>query len=160
MKHVLLVLLAAGIIYIFSSQTYEQQSIIPILRIVLPGEPLKELLSNLELTYWGRVISVETRGYYYFLEFLIRKFAHLFLFGVLAVSLTCLLTTARLRFITAAFIALILTALYAAFDEYHQWQTGGRTPLINDVMLDVAGAMIALVLFTPFYCRLRKQWRS
>ncbi|OLN24091.1 VanZ family protein [Domibacillus antri] len=161
MKPVLLVLLTACMIYFFSSQTYEQQSLIPLLQLMLPGEPLKGLLSQLELTYWSRLISVEERGYYYFLEFLIRKFAHLLLFGILAVSLTRFLETAvRLHFMKAAVIALLLTGLYAVFDEYHQLQTGGRTALVSDVLLDITGAVIAIWLYAPVHYMLRRRRKN
>ena len=35
-------------------------------------------------------------------------------------------------------------------DEYHQMLTGGRTPLFQDVMLDSAGALTAVLLSWGF----------
>ncbi|CAM4114990.1 VanZ family protein [Lederbergia lenta] len=139
-------------IFIFSSQTYEQQSLVPMLYKILPGEPLIGLLSHIEIPYWGSIISVETKGYYYFLEFLIRKFAHLFLFGMFALTMFSLLMfIKRMKVPQAVFIALIGTGIYAAVDEYHQLITGGRTPLVADVLLDMTGAVIALVIYVPIY---------
>ncbi|KKB41241.1 VanZ family protein [Bacillus thermotolerans] len=149
---VMLLLAIAGVIYLFSSQTYEQQSIVPLLQKVLANEPLAGPLSQIELTYWGREISVESRGYHYFVEFMIRKFAHMLLFGLLAIGLFRVYVWMRPKQInTGVILALIITGMYAAFDEWHQLQTGGRTPMIQDVVLDLIGGMIALVLYVPVY---------
>ncbi|KAB7707640.1 VanZ family protein [Bacillus aerolatus] len=147
-----ILLMVAGVIFLFSSQTYEQQSLVRLLPKVLPGEPFAGVLSQFEVTYWGQVISVETRGYYYFLEFFIRKFAHVFLFGCLAVALFLVYVLWRPNQVgKAGLFALVGAGVYAAFDELHQLQTGGRTPLVQDVALDLVGAAIALLIFVPLY---------
>jgi VanZ family protein len=154
-KVVLLVAIGA-VIFNFSSQTYEQQSLVPLLQKVLPGEPLSGVLSHLQVTYWNSAISVETKGYYYFLEFFIRKFAHLFLFGCLAVALFSVMMLADPKRVwPVVLFALVGTGIYAAMDEYHQLLTGGRTPMVKDVVLDMIGATIALTVFVPFYV-----WRT
>ncbi|WP_346729185.1 VanZ family protein [Lederbergia citrea] len=154
---VIMLLIVAGLIYAFSSQTYEQQSLVPMMWKVIPGEPFKGILSKLEINYWGQVISVETKGYYYFLEFLIRKFAHMFLFGCLAVALFSVIMLAKPKRVwPVVWISLIATGLYASFDELHQLYTGGRTPLVADVFLDLTGAAIALLIFVPIYMIRRK----
>ncbi|OCA88940.1 VanZ family protein [Pseudobacillus wudalianchiensis] len=158
---IVLLLVIAGIIYSFSSQTYEEQSLVPMMQKVLPGEPFADVLSQFKVMYWGKEISVETKGYYYFLEFFIRKFAHLLLFGLLAVALfRVYLLWKPDRFFGGILVALIGTGIYAAFDEWHQLQTGGRTPLVNDVFLDLAGGLIALLLYMPFYWWRRIIWRK
>ncbi|WJY26201.1 VanZ family protein [Sporosarcina trichiuri] len=147
----LVALLLIGIIaglFISSSQTYDQQTIVPDLERLLPDRPLEGPLSKLEIPYWGKTISVEERGYYYFLEFLIRKAAHFFTFGVLAAVLYWLLPKMRLRF----FLALLLSFAAASADEFHQSLTGGRTATWQDVALDLSGAIVFLTvirLFTP-----------
>ena len=35
---------------------------------------------------------------------------------------------------------------FAAFDEYHQFLTGDRTPSVHDVILDASGALTAIIL--------------
>lgn len=144
------------VIFNFSSQTYEQQSLVPTLERLLPGEPLAGLLAPVEVSYWGTPISIETKGYYYFIEFFIRKFAHLFLFGCLAVALFRVLMLARPKQIWPVILfAFIGTGMYAVLDEYHQLLTGGRTPMAMDVLLDMTGAFIALSLYVPIY-KIRK----
>lgn len=153
-------LIIGVVIFRFSSQTYEEQSLVPLLERLLPGEPLAGLLAPVEVSYWGTAISIETKGYYYFIEFFIRKFAHLFLFGCLALALFRVLMLARPKRIwPVALFAFAGTGLYAIMDEYHQLLTGGRTPMVEDVLLDMAGAFIALGLYVPFYMW-RKKTRS
>ncbi len=42
--------------------------------------------------------------------------------------------------------AVLLAALYAASDEFHQRSTPGRTPALSDVGIDVAGAATGAAL--------------
>ncbi|WP_223662210.1 VanZ family protein [Pseudobacillus badius] len=153
-------LLVAGIIYSFSSQTYEEQSLVPLLKQMLPGEPFAGALSSCKVTYWGKEISIGTQGYYYFIEFFIRKFAHLFLFGVLAVAWfrVCAMYDPS-RLVRSIWMAFAGTAGYAMIDELHQMYTGGRTPLLNDVLLDMFGAVLALALYVPAYTKRRPVWK-
>lgn len=154
-----MLLLIGAVIFRFSSQTYEQQSLVPLLMRVLPGEPFADVLSHFQVSYWNTTISVETKGYYYFVEFFIRKFAHLFLFGCLAVALFSAMMLARPKRVwPVVLFSLIGTGLYAVLDEYHQLLTGGRTPLLKDVVLDMIGATAALTLYMPLFLRgMKKQ---
>ncbi|MBD7909404.1 VanZ family protein [Sporosarcina gallistercoris] len=158
MKKLVVVLLLIGIIaglFISSSQTYEQQTIVPKLQQLLPGQPLEQPLSKLQIPYWGKTISVEERGYYYFVEFLARKSAHFFTFGALAAVFFWLLPKIRFRFFIAAF----MTFLAASADEFHQSLTGGRTATWQDVALDMSGALVFLIivqLFVSFRSNSRK----
>ena len=145
MRKILYCLLLIGILFSLfysSGQTYEQQSLIPKLEKLLPGKPLEGTLSRLEIPYWGTTVSVEERGYYYFIEFLLRKSAHFFIFGFLSVAIYLILPKTWLRTIIAAFI----TLLVAVGDEYHQSLTGGRTPSAQDVLLDMSGAVTFLII--------------
>ncbi len=136
----LLVLL--GILFMSSGQTYEQQSLVPNLEKWLPGKPLEFLLAKLEIPYWGIKVSIEERGYYDFIEFLIRKSAHFFTFGLIAIAMYTVLPKHNYRMLTAACI----TLLVAILDEVHQSLTAGRTSSSQDVILDMMGAVIALIL--------------
>jgi len=104
----------------------------------LPGEPFKGFLSMFQIPYWGTTVSVEERGYHAFIEFLLRKGAHVVTFGALAIA--AYIMVRRIG------IAFILTVILAIADEYHQSLTGGRTPTVHDVMLDSFGAAMALII--------------
>lgn len=141
MRKLLILLFLLLVLFISSGQTYEQQSIVPNLEKWLPDKPLESLLSKIEIPYWGITVSVEERGYYYFIEFLLRKSAHFFIFGFIATAIYSVLPKFKNRLWVAAFITLLI----ALGDEYHQSLTGGRTPSLQDVTLDMAGAMTALI---------------
>ncbi|PIC95691.1 VanZ family protein [Sporosarcina sp. P26b] len=138
----LIVIGITGSLFISSSQTYEQQSLIPTLENLLPSKPFEDELSKLSIPYWDSTISVEERGYYLFIEFLLRKSAHFVLFGLLAAVIFLSLPSRFPRFITAFSITLLI----AGADETHQYFTGGRTATIRDVILDMSGALFFLLL--------------
>lgn len=142
MKKLLVLLILLSILFVSSGQTYEQQSLIPTLQEWLPDKPLENKLSKLQVPYWGKTISVTERGYYPFVEFLLRKSAHFFIFGFVAIAIYSLLPKHGFRTLTAAFF----TLLVAIGDEYHQSLTGGRTATNYDVILDMAGAVTFLIL--------------
>lgn len=146
MKKIIILLLLLVALFISSGQTYEQQSIVPMLEKWLPNKPFEDALSIFKIPYWGMIVSVEERGYYYFLEFLIRKSGHFFFFGIIAAAIYSLLPKKSSRFTIAA----LLTLLIAIGDEYHQSLTGGRTPSLQDVMLDMAGALTILSIIWVF----------
>ncbi|MCG7343979.1 VanZ family protein [Sporosarcina sp. ACRSL] len=143
MRKILLLLVIVGVLFFSSGQTYEQQSIIPTLEEWFPGKPLENQLAKLQIPYWGKIISVEERGYYAFIEFLIRKAAHFFIFGLLAIAVYSILPKIHYRTI----VALLITLLLAIGDEYHQSLTGGRTATREDVFLDMWGAFTFLLVF-------------
>jgi VanZ family protein len=82
-----------------------------------------------------------------FLNFLIRKAAHLTEFGILAVLVWRALFPRRASYIGAWLFA----TAYAATDEWHQSFEPGRTATPKDVVIDSCGALIALVIV--FVCR-------
>ena len=87
------------------------------------------------------------------LELLIRKAAHMAEYAVL-----CLLFCRALRLSGArhpAALALLLSAAYAATDEFHQGFVDGRGPSPVDVMIDTTGAAIGCAIRSVWH-RMRK----
>ncbi|TQR21635.1 VanZ family protein [Psychrobacillus vulpis] len=144
MKKIVPLLFLLIIVFVSSGQTSEQQSLLPILEKWLPNKPFESLLSKLQIPYWGIMVSIDERGYYRFIEFLIRKGTHFFYFGVIALAIYAALPRFKYRIFTAG----VLTMLFAIADEFHQSLTSGRTASAQDVMLDTAGAFTALLLWT------------
>ena len=130
------------ILAISSSMTYEQQSIIPELEQVLANKPFEKQLSVLKIPYWDTVVSVEERGYFKFVEFLIRKLTHFVGFGCIALGIY--FAWGKRRF--PAGVAIAGTALIAMLDEMRQSFTPERMMSGQDVMLDTAGAIVLLEL--------------
>ncbi|QPQ36688.1 VanZ family protein [Lysinibacillus sp. JNUCC-52] len=142
MKKWLVLLLLLVILAISSSMSYEQQSIIPELEELLANKPFEAQLSVLKIPYWDTVVSVEERGYFEFIEFLIRKFTHFIGFGCIALGIY--FAWGKRRFATG--VAIALTAVIAMLDEFRQSFTPGRTMNGQDVLVDTAGAIVFISL--------------
>lgn len=138
MKKWFVLLLFLIILAISSSMTYEQQSIIPELEELLAHKPFEKQLSLLKIPYWDTVVSIEERGYFKFVEFLIRKFTHFVGFGCIALGIY--FAWGKRRF--AASVAIAITAVIAMLDEFRQSFTPGRTMSGQDVLVDTAGAIV------------------
>ncbi|MGE7779462.1 VanZ family protein [Peribacillus sp. NPDC097264] len=141
-----LLILWAMLIFSFSSQTYEEQSLASFLgRFNTPY--WYELLEGISFLYGGVEVSAHTAGVDGFFEFFIRKGAHLFIFFVFG-----FLTFGVWRdFVKNKFIslsgALVCVLFYASADELHQKFTGGRTPLMQDVIIDTFGGLLGILCF-------------
>jgi len=90
-------------------------------------------------------ISIETLNA---MQFAIRKIAHVTEYGVLAWLLWRAFrarTFSKHALWKLASSALLISACYAALDEFHQSFVITRTASVHDVMIDIVGAMIAIV---------------
>ncbi|MFF2753757.1 VanZ family protein [Psychrobacillus sp. NPDC058041] len=143
MKKIIPLLILLIIVFISSGQTPEQQSLVGTLEKWLPNKPFESFLSHFHIPYWGILVSIEERGYYPFVEFLIRKGTHFCYFGMIALAVYAALPRFKYRTLSAA----ILTMLFAIADEFHQSLTSGRTATSQDVMLDTAGAITGLLIW-------------
>lgn len=140
-----------------SSTSYQDQSLIPLLKSALANHPGESLFSGLSFTYAGEEISIHARGYYAFIEFFIRKGAHFVLFGSLA-SLAYLSLLIDVKSLPVRVtLATLLTFGYAAFDELRQIFTPNRTGLLADVYLDTCGALCFILLTVLVFGWLRKR---
>ncbi|MBO0442593.1 VanZ family protein [Vagococcus fluvialis] len=149
--YLVIALIMMAILFYSSSQTYEQQTTIPLLEKMLKNEPFKNSLSNVSFTYAGSLVSIETSGYFKFVEFFIRKLAHFGTYFVLGGSLF-LGINPRMQHLGISFgVAWLSATGYAALDEFHQMMTGGRSPLFEDVILDSSGAIFACTILVIYY---------
>ena len=149
--YLIIAILMMGILFFSSSQTYEQQSTIPLLEKILKNEPFKKLLDDVSFTYGGSPVSIEASGYHKFVEFFIRKGAHFMTYFILGGSLF-LGINPRLKHAGLSFLyAWLASTGYAALDEFHQMLTGGRSPLFEDVILDSIGAIFACLILVCYY---------
>lgn len=99
-------------------------------------------------------------------HFLVRKTAHLTEYAILAMLIfRALRSTAPLLFVRrrgrrwapalALAIALGLSAVYAATDEFHQSFIPGREACVRDVLIDSSGALGGLILLAGITWMLR-----
>ena len=143
-KYIFLVVAVLCIVAFASSMSYEQQSIIPQLKTLLADEPFKETLSKIEIEYWGNIISIETRGYFYFIEFMIRKATHFIGYGI--ISLIFYAFYRKLRLSLAPLLAIGTAFIIGCIDEYTQYNIPGRTGIFEDVLLDTSGAIFFILI--------------
>jgi VanZ family protein len=76
-------------------------------------------------------------------DFLVKKGAHMAGYGLLALGILRGLGYQRQHHIL---IILLVVFLYAASDEFHQSFVPGRNASLLDVLIDTAGAVVALLL--------------
>jgi len=78
-----------------------------------------------------------------------RKLAHVSEYAILAVLLyrACVHTALKGRRALSAGLVLLFCAVYAATDEFHQSFVPSRTASLRDVMIDICGAMLAVILY-------------
>jgi len=79
---------------------------------------------------------------------LLRKLGHLTEYGILAALLWSALrvTLRSISMSTIAVVALVICAVFAASDEFHQSFVPSRTPSENDIMIDICGAILGLTI--------------
>lgn len=85
----------------------------------------------------------------------LRKLAHFGLYFMLGLSLTNTLREQKL--VPNVPAAIVLSALYAASDEFHQSFVAGRGPQVSDVLLDTTGAATGALLMSALYLMMRKR---
>ena len=150
MRRIPVAYLATGAILLllfgFSSMTYQQHSLIPFLTNHLPLGWVNHF--SFISFHYEVPISVASLGPAAFLEFFIRKGMHAGLFFILGISVVHVLRLRGYRPVPAAFFAATTAVTVGVLDEFHQQLTGGRTPLVGDVIIDGSGAVFGIVLYT------------
>lgn len=156
-KYLLFITIVLILLFCVSSMTYEQQTIVPTLQNWFDDDrPFEEFLSKFKFTYWGRTISVETSGYFYFVEFLVRKGLHFFGYGVISILFLFLFRKLKCPF--PILFSIGTTFIVASLDEFRQTFVDGRTGIFDDVLLDTAGA-VTLITLLKIYETLKFTWQ-
>lgn len=133
-----------GVIFYSSATPYEQQDIKPLMEDKVDLSFLTPFMDWISFTYHHSQVSVSALGIEGFIEFFVRKGAHLGVFFILM----CLFyvawkRTSRVEVRKIVLISFFLTVAYAGIDEFHQGFTANRTPYAGDVVLDGFGALLA-----------------
>jgi VanZ family protein len=150
-----LTLLWMGVIYWKSSQSYSQQDLKPWLASLISEQTLLALLPKLEFTYDGDLVTyLKPFG---FLEFFLRKGAHITEYFILAFLLWQTLASTRLARPWVFLLAALLSVLYAASDEWHQSYVPNRTGHPIDVGMDSVGVVLAMLACLLWQLRPRKK---
>lgn len=131
------------VVFIFSSQSYSQQSIRPFLKEHVSETKLKQVVPDVSFRYHKSRIDSRTNPYG-FVEFFFRKGAHLFVYAVLAATASLALYKMGFRSWGWIGMTLLLVAFAAAADEWNQASHLGRTGLAADVGIDLVGGVIGM----------------
>ena len=92
----------------------------------------------------------------------IRKLGHLTEYAILAMLLWRALrsgTRWQMKMSILFLVAALACAIFAASDEFHQSFVKSRTPSVRDVLLDVTGALLGLLIVSSFAPRHPKESR-
>lgn len=87
-----------------------------------------------------------------------RKIAHFIEYAILSLLAARAFSASHLQFLRRFWfvISLLLVALYAFSDEFHQTFVPARTGSIYDSLIDIAGGLTALVLFALWRRRAKR----
>ncbi|MFB1082218.1 VanZ family protein [Jeotgalibacillus sp. JSM ZJ347] len=144
-----------------SSQTYEQQTLIPVMKSLSAPDWLRTAMDQVSFTYAGSIVSTQSLGYAGFTEFFLRKGAHVIIFFSISFFLFRLLIHLIPSVKKAALLNLALVILFAFSDEFHQYLTGGgRTPTFQDIILDTTGGILGLTVAYGVFVRYKKQRKN
>ena len=105
----------------------------------------EKVLPKLDIRYDGHEYRRDVNPFG-LIEFLFRKGAHLFVYGVLAASAALALRQFRLRQPAVAGLALTAVLIVATLDEWNQRYSQARTPAYQDVLVDLTGGAISLLV--------------
>ncbi|GAA0446707.1 VanZ family protein [Lentibacillus halophilus] len=133
-----------GVIYYASATPYKDQDVKPLMERTMDLSFLTPFIDWISFTYHRSEVSVAALGVNGFIEFFMRKGAHLGVFFILmCLFFVALRRTSHLSFRAVLVVSFFLTTAYAGLDEFHQSFTSNRTPYIGDVVMDMTGAFIA-----------------
>lgn len=131
-------------IFLKSAESYQQQSLRPLLESKLAGFQLMSIFPHWEFSYDHQKISWQDPiGA---IEFFIRKAGHVSEFAILALLWSLALLAKPVKVIIALLTSSIISLVYAASDEWHQTFVKGRTGHGIDVAVDAIGILLAILL--------------
>lgn len=136
------------ILFLSSNTPYQKQDVKPFFKGIITIE--EENLPPITFTYDGALVTPSAP--YDYVEFFLRKGAHVASFALLAFF--CIMALKEQDRKAPIFFGSILAFLYALFDEFHQSLVEGRTGHLIDVFVpDLFGILLTLMLFLIFLQR-------
>ncbi len=101
-------------------------------------------------------MSLPATSDFYWKDFIFKKSAHIFFYGVLAIFTYRALIGEGVNKKKALIWAALIAIFYGITDEIHQSFTYGREPRVRDVFFDSFGASVATVLLDKFGNKYKK----
>lgn len=141
-------IIVMGVIFMLSSQSYEQQSIKKQLTRAVERTVLSPYLSEVKFQYGTLTVDGRKDGPGGVMEFILRKLAHFTEYFLLSLCLLkALRYTTRLSVAYAVLVTILIAAGYAVTDEIHQLFAVNRGSRPQDVILDTAGALAGMLTY-------------
>lgn len=139
------------IIFLFSSENSNESSN---LSGSLTKSMVEAVINAADLT----VTSVEQEHIIESIHTPVRKVGHLSEYAMLGITVAfALIYCHRLRGRRLYLVSIGFCVLYASSDEFHQFFTPGRSPMITDVGIDTFGAIIGILLCTQIYRHINRK---
>ncbi len=137
----LFTLICIAVIFYFSRQPFSQQDISPYLHKYPSLVSLLKTIPDIHFHYIGRLHSshADPLG---FIQFIIRKMAHITIYGLLGLSLLFAMNGKNKITWKSYLLAGILVLGVASTDELNQLHNPDRTGCTADVILDFTGFLI------------------
>lgn len=79
-------------------------------------------------------------------RYIVRKMAHFSIYALIGISLLLFIYLFSKKLILSSSIELLLSIMYACYDEYRQLSVPGRSGSIKDVFIDSLGALTGITL--------------
>ncbi|WP_127579944.1 VanZ family protein [Paenibacillus koleovorans] len=130
-------------IFAFSSQPYKQQNFKPFLSHYIDEDQVSRFIPAIEIHYSNTNISAK-QSPLLFIEYVVRKLAHLLLYAGLAMLLYFVLTRWRIKNQWSVILSLLFVAIIGAMDEWNQGFRIGRNESWVDVGIDLCGGVLGL----------------
>lgn len=148
MKHIQLLsllplLLMGAVVFYFSSQSYKEQTIVPFLERHIDAGTLQHVFPKVEFKYGTTRFNSQTKPYQ-FLEFLLRKTAHLTMYGLFGIMGYIALLPYRMSRLSRFLSSCSLLVGIAILDEWNQSSRALRTGSPKDVLIDLTGGVIGM----------------
>lgn len=133
-----------ALVFALSSQAYQEQTLLPLMRAHLSEPALRDWMPDVRINYSIYHFHAKQQPFL-FLEFALRKAAHMFVYGVFAALAYVAVPPYRRAGGWKAFAILAFTGAVALLDEWNQSSGAGRTSSAYDVGIDLAGAALGLL---------------
>jgi VanZ family protein len=138
-------ILCLAAIFAFSTQDYSRQDVRPLLKRLVPRQQMERLVPDVRFRYGDRYLDGR-RDPYSFAEFVLRKAAHLLLYGCLGAGSCLALRAAGRPGLRAGMTAVLIAVLIGMFDEWNQSGQWRRYGSAADVVLDAVGAAVGAAI--------------
>lgn len=136
-------------IFLNSAQTADQSTI--------TSQSFTEKLLSAVVPSFSDLDEVERQTVVADLQFVVRKSAHFSVYLALGICCFLAMNTYRIKSKSKAFTAVLICLLYAISDEIHQLFVAGRAGRVTDVMIDLAGAAVGVLLTLGIVTAYRKK---